>query len=116
MNAPPPAPADRDVRAGPFRLVASGDGRLAAHGPLSFATARRAHQEGLASLASANGRELEIDCAGITSSDSAGLAVLLDWLAAVKRAGGGLRYRRLPSGLVALSRIGEVEELLEGGV
>ncbi|TLZ49409.1 MAG: STAS domain-containing protein, partial [Gammaproteobacteria bacterium] len=81
-----------------------------------FATARRAHQEGLASLASANGRELEIDCAGITSSDSAGLAVLLDWLAAVKRAGGGLRYRRLPSGLVALSRIGEVEELLEGGV
>jgi phospholipid transport system transporter-binding protein len=116
MTARPPAAADRDVRPGPFRLVATGDGQLAAHGPLTFATARRAHQEGLASLASASGRELEIDCAGITTSDSAGLAVLLDWLAAVKRAGGKLRYRQLPPGLVALSRIGEVEELLERGV
>jgi phospholipid transport system transporter-binding protein len=116
MDAPAPAPSERDVRTGPFRLVASGNGLLAAHGPLTFATARRAHEHGLESLAGGAGGGLEVDCAGITSSDSAGLAVLLDWLAIVKRAGGRLRYRHLPPGLVALGRIGEVEELLERGV
>jgi phospholipid transport system transporter-binding protein len=116
MDAAPPAPSERDVRTGPFRLVASGNGLLAAHGPLTFATARRAHEHGLESLGGGARGGLEVDCAGITSSDSAGLAVLLDWLAIVKRAGGTLRYRHLPSGLVALGRIGEVEELLERGV
>jgi phospholipid transport system transporter-binding protein len=116
MDAARPAPSGRDVRTGPFRLVASANGVLAAHGPLTFATARLAHEHGLESLAGAAGGGLEVDCAGITSSDSAGLAVLLDWLATVKRAGGQLRYRHLPPGLVALGRIGEVEELLERGV
>ena len=68
------------------------------------------------SFASAAGRELEVDCAGISASDSAGLAVLLDWLGAAKRAGRSLRYRQLPAGLMALGRISEVEVLLERGV
>jgi phospholipid transport system transporter-binding protein len=116
MDAAPAAPSGSVVRTGPFRLVASGNGLLAAHGPLTFATARLAHEHGLESLAGAAGGGLEVDCAGITSSDSAGLAVLLDWLATAKRAGGRLCYLHLPPGLVALGRIGEVEELLERGV
>ena len=116
MDAAARALADRDQPTGSFRLAATASGHLAAEGPLTFATARRAHEQGLQSLASAAGHELEVDCSGITSSDSAGLAVLLDWLGAVKRAGRTLRYRHLPTGLVALGRIGEVEELLERGV
>ncbi len=116
MDAAAPGPTARDGSTGSFRLVATANGQLAAEGPLTFATARRAHEEGLRSLSSAAGRELEVDCGGITSSDSAGLAVLLDWLGAVKRAGRSLRFRRLPPGLVALGRISEVEGLLERGV
>lgn len=107
-------PSDRS--SGSFRLVASPNGQLAAEGPLTFATARRAHEEGLRSLSTSVAREFEVDCGGITSSDSAGLAVLVDWLGAAKRAGRSLRYRRLPPGLLALGRISEVEELLERGV
>ena len=101
---------------GSFQLAPSGNGRFVAQGPLTFATARRAREQGLQCLASAAGRELEVDCGGITASDSAGLAVLLDWLGAMKRAGRALRYTHLPADLVALARISEVEELLERGV
>jgi len=48
--------------------------------------------------------------------DSAGLAVLLDWLGAAKRRGRTLRYTHLPADLTALARISEVEDLLERGV
>src|SRR5256714_4358259 len=70
---------------GSFELVASANGRFVARGPLTFATARQARQRGLHCLASAAARELEVDCGGVTASDSAGLAVLLDWLGAMKR-------------------------------
>ena len=116
MNTPPPAPSGRNEAAGSFQLVASANGRFAARGPLTFATAREAREQGLRSLASAAAHELEVDCGGISASDSAGLAVLLDWLGAAKRAGRSLRYRQLPEGLVALGRISEVDELLERGV
>jgi phospholipid transport system transporter-binding protein len=106
----------RNDASGTFEVAASGNGGFAARGPLTFATARQAQEQGLRSLASAAGRELEVDCGGITASDSAGLAVLLDWLGAMKRAGRALRYTHLPAGLVALARISEVEELLERGV
>ena len=101
---------------GKFQLAPSGNGRFVAQGPLTFATARQAREQGLQCLAGAAGRELEVDCGGVTASDSAGLAVLLDWLGAVKRAGRSLRYTHLPQGLLALGRISEVEELLERGV
>src|SRR2546423_11079528 len=89
---------------------------LSLHDALPISTARQARQRGLHCLASAAARELEVDCGGVTASDSAGLAVLLDWLGAMKRAGRALRYTRLPQGLVALGRISEVEGLLERGV
>ncbi len=116
MNTAAPEASVRSDTSGTFEVVASGNGRFAARGPLTFATARQAREQGLQSLASAAGRELEVDCGGITASDSAGLAVLLDWLGAVKRAGRSLRYTHLPQGLLALGRISEVEELLERGV
>ena len=116
MNRAAPEASVRHDTGGTFELVASANGPFAARGPLTFATARAAREQGLRSLASAAGRELEVDCAGITASDSAGLAVLLDWLGAMKRAGRALRYTHLPEGLLALGRISEVEELLERGV
>ena len=110
------AGTDRDGSSGSFRLVPGADGQLAAQGPLTFSTARQAYEAGLRSLSSSVAREVEVDCGGITASDSAGLAVLLDWLGEAQRRGRSLRYRQLPAGLVALGRISEVEGLLERGV
>ena len=110
LTDPPP-----DLTA-PFRLAADGGGRLLAQGPLTFASARRARELGLEALDAAPDGALVIDCEGITASDSAGLAVLLEWLAASKALGRSLRFTHLPHGLAALGRIGEVDELLERGV
>src|SRR5215469_15222657 len=111
-----PAVTARAADAGAFRLVAGAPGTLSAQGPLTFATARRACKLGAAALADASGARLEIDCRGITASDSAGLAVLLEWLSVTKRAGRSLRYAQLPQELAALARISELEDLLERGV
>jgi phospholipid transport system transporter-binding protein len=103
-----------DLTSGPFRLGAAGNGRFTAEGPLTFASARAARQLGLEALAGAD--SLEIDCQGITNCDSAGLAVMLDWLALAKSRGRSLAFRHLPPGVAALGRISEVIELLERGV
>ena len=110
-QAPPP-----DLTPGSFRLAADGNGRLLAEGPLTFASARRARELGLEAIAASGGGALLIDCQGIAASDSAGLAVLLDWLAAARAQGRSLRLVHLPQGLAALGRISEVSELLERGV
>jgi phospholipid transport system transporter-binding protein len=99
-----------------FRLDAADDGCLEACGPLTFASARAARELGLATLCDGGRAALQIDCRGINPSDSAGLAVLLDWLAAARQAGRGLTYRALPEDLTALARISEVEGFLEKGV
>jgi phospholipid transport system transporter-binding protein len=99
-----------------FRLVPGAESGLSAQGSLTFANARRARDLGLQMLARASGARLEIDCRGISASDRAGLAVLLEWLGVAKRAGRSLRYTHLPEGLAALAAISEVRELLERGV
>lgn len=105
-----------DLTSGPFSLAAGEGGRLLAEGPLTFASARRARELGLDALEAAADGGLVIDCQGVTASDSAGLAVLLDWLAAARAQCCSLRYTHLPQGLAALGRISEVNELLERGV
>jgi phospholipid transport system transporter-binding protein len=112
MAAAEPAAAGADA----FRLVAASGGALAASGPLTFRAARAARRLGLDALAAATRPDLEIDCAQLTTADSAGLAVLLDWLAAAKQSGRSLRFVHLPEGLLALGRISEVDELLKRGV
>ena len=102
--------------AGTLRLGAVADGRLALEGPLSFATARNARELGTRLLCEGGADALEIDCSAVTVADSAGLAVLLDWMRTAKSAGRPLRYAHLPAGLTALARISEVEELLARGV
>ncbi len=114
--SPDPLTAPLDLAAGPFRLASGGSGRLLAAGPLSFASARRARELGLDAIDAAGDGVLLIDCQGITASDSAGLAVLLDWLACARAQGRRLRFAQLPQGLAALGRISEVSELLERGV
>jgi phospholipid transport system transporter-binding protein len=100
----------------PPRFTETGPGRLSVRGALTFATARQARELGLRVLAAAAATQLELDCAGVTASDSAGLAVLLDFLAWARHAGRGLRLTELPEEVRAIARISEVDALLESGV
>ena len=87
-------------------------GRIVVTGELTFATARDARQLGVMVLEASSARSLAIDCSGVTRADSAGLAVLLDWLAWGRRKSRAISLQNLPAALVAIARISEVDGLL----
>jgi phospholipid transport system transporter-binding protein len=97
-------------------LVESSPGKFDATGPLTFVTATRARTAGLAAFGATSARRIEVDCSGITASDSAGMTVLLDWLAFAKHSGRSLHFGSLPAQVQAIARISDVLELLERGV
>lgn len=109
MTALPNAEAPQSIE-----VVEAAPGCLAVRGALIFATARRARELGVERLG--RGGSWRVDCSGVTAADSAGLAVLLDWLATASRSGGALGYDRIPDELLGIARISEVEELLQRGV
>lgn len=87
-------------------------GRVVVSGELTFATARDARQLGLLVLESSRAERIVIDCGAVTRADSAGLAVLLDWLAWGRRRTRPVALENLPASLIAIARISEVDELL----
>jgi phospholipid transport system transporter-binding protein len=84
-------------------------------GELTFATARNARQSGVVVLEGSSARAIVIDCQGVTRADSAGLAVLLEWLAWGRRKSRTLTLENLPASLIAIARISEVDGLLSAG-
>ena len=91
-------------------------GHIALRGRLALDTATYAYERGLAIIEAAAGERIEIDCSRVTKSDSAGLAVLIDWMAAARRRGQRLCVLHVPAELAAIAKISEVEEMLERGV
>jgi phospholipid transport system transporter-binding protein len=79
-------------------------------GALHFTTVTTLLPEGVAAID--GGRAAVIDLASVTSSDSSGLALVIEWLSVAKAAGRPLRYENIPSQLQQLARLSEVEELL----
>jgi phospholipid transport system transporter-binding protein len=96
----------------PFGIGVAGPGRLLARGELSFATAGQALRDGLALLPSSG--HCTIDLAGITSADSAGLAVLIEWLSVAGERGSTLAFEAVPGQLLAIARISDLDEMIAG--
>ena len=88
-------------------------GRVTVTGELTFASAREARQLGLLVLEGSRANPIVIDCGGVTRADSAGLAVLLDWLAWGRRKSRAVSLENLPASLVAIAKISEVDGLLQ---
>ena len=101
---------------GSVEVLAASGGRLEVKGALTFATARKARQQGLRLLEQSSSGQIEIDCGGVTASDSAGLTVLLDWLTAARNAHRSLQLSHLPEPIRAVAQLSDVAEILEAGV
>ena len=97
-------------------VVDLGAGNVQVRGALTFATARRVRAAAIRLLAVRDGPSLAVDCAAVTASDSAGLAVLLDWLALAKHQSRSIRFMNLPAPIRAVAHISEVESLLSQGL
>jgi phospholipid transport system transporter-binding protein len=79
-------------------------------GSLDFGTVTRLLPSG--SKAILGGNAAVIDLAGVTDSDSAGLALLIEWLSVARHAQRPLRYENVSPQLKQLARLSEVEDLL----
>ena len=92
-----------------FVEVSPGAYRLQA--PLTFASVVSLRASGLAVIrAATNG--LTIDLSAVPAADSAGLALLVDWLAEAKSRSCQLKFDQASEALVALARLSDVEKLL----
>jgi phospholipid transport system transporter-binding protein len=94
-----------------FEVLEGGRSRVL--GSLHFTTVTALLPTGVAAIDGGNAGV--IDLAGVTASDSSGLALLIEWLSVAKAANQTLRYDNIPSQLQQLARLSEVEELLVPG-
>ncbi|MAX51974.1 MULTISPECIES: STAS domain-containing protein [unclassified Methylophaga] len=56
--------------------------------------------------------DIEVDLQGVTESDSAGLALLLDWMRAAKNANKPITFKHLPEQMDAIAKASGLDELL----
>jgi phospholipid transport system transporter-binding protein len=92
-----------------FVEVSSGMYRLEA--PLTFATVPALRRAGLSRIAAAHS-ELSFDLQQVPVSDSAGLALLIDWLAEARKRHRTLRYAHVPEAMRTLAQLSDVESLI----
>jgi len=86
------------------------DGSWVLSGELNFDTvpALLAH-EGVVMEA---GRDIRVDLAGVTRVDSAGLALLVEWLRESKRKGLSISFEHVPEQLASIAEICGLEDIL----
>ena len=92
-------------------ITPAGDGCLHIAGELSFAT--------VPGLLAESGELFEgsstfvVDLEGVQRADSAGLALLLEWLKRCRKREQDLFFRNLPPSLTDIARVSNLEELFE---
>ena len=96
-----------------FELKDLGEGQFALNGEMTFETAERilvASEEPFEQHT-----RIEVDLAGVTKADSAGLALLLEWITWANHTVREIRFLSMPERILAIARTTEVEQLLKRG-
>lgn len=97
-------------------ITEQADGVFRLSGPLTFPFVRAACTDGVRRLAASTAPVLELDCREVAEVDSAGLALLVEWLAWARACGRRMRISGTPQHLRELAAISEVDGLLADGV
>ncbi|HEY0634256.1 MAG TPA: STAS domain-containing protein [Gammaproteobacteria bacterium] len=93
------------------RIESSSDSTLRVSGELTFATVTALNREAAPLLGHASGT-LVIDLGGVTRADSAGLALLIEWLRRVHRQGATLRFSHMPAQMHSIATVSDLEPIL----
>ncbi len=96
-----------------YELVDNGDGRFVISGLLTFDTAEKILRDSEKPFAEHT--RIEVDLSGIEKADSAGLALLLEWITWANHTVREIRYVDVPERVLAIARTTEVEPLLYRG-
>jgi phospholipid transport system transporter-binding protein len=96
-----------------FTLEDRGDGCFAVSGEMTFDTAERILKASEDPFEEHS--QLEIDLSGVTVSDSAGLALLLEWVTWANHTVREIRFSGMPERIMAIAKTTEVDKLLTRG-
>ena len=91
------------------KLIQTGPSSWLFKGELTFAT--------VAEMLNGNpetnpAKPVIVDLSGLTRGDSAGLSLLIEWLAAARASGGELRYTGLPENFAHLTHVAGLDSLI----
>ena len=93
------------------RLTPQGEGCFLLQGELNMHTVPALWRKANALLAGGTG-SVAIDLAGVSRADSAGLALLLDWLRQTRAQGRKITFEHLPAQLQAIVNVSGLDEVL----
>lgn len=95
------------------QIASAGDGRVAISGDLTFETVSTLRERGVELL----GREgdVTLDLNAVTRADSAGLALMIEWLKQAKRRDATLQVVNMPEQMLAIARMSKLDEVLLAG-
>lgn len=96
-----------------FELKDLGEGRFALDGEVTFDTAERILRASETPFGQYT--RIEVDFSGVTRSDSAGLALLLEWITWANHTVREIRFTSMPERIVAIAKTTEVDHLLKRG-
>ena len=94
-------------------LTSAGPGLIAVKGPVTFATAGTLLEAGRALLQGQ--AAVTVNLGEVSNVDSAGLALLLEWLRQARAERRTVVYQGVPEKLLAIARLSGVEALLTEG-
>ena len=89
-----------------------GQGKFAVRSDLTFTTVTAVLADGKGLFAPHT--QITVDMADVRKADSAGLALLLEWLSWARSVDRVLAYENVPPQILAIAQISEVTELLGG--
>lgn len=100
-----------EIAPGQVEFEDRGEGRFAVRGDLSFQTVVGALEESRELFSSY--ATLEIDLGEVRRADSAGLALLLEWVNWARNSAREIRFHRVPAQIISIAQISEVEDMLD---
>lgn len=96
-----------------YALENRGEGNFAIVGKMTFATAAQLLEESKQSFD--EHPVIKVDLAQVTEGDSAGLALLLEWVNWAKYYVHEISYQNIPPQILSIAEISEVDEMLHAG-
>ncbi|MGQ3685552.1 MAG: STAS domain-containing protein [Candidatus Loosdrechtia sp.] len=97
-------------RPGEVEFEDHGEGRFVIRGDLSFSTAVTALEKSKGLFATHSCIELDLE--GVRRADSAGLALMLEWVNWARNSRREIHFSNIPAQITAIAQISEVEDML----
>ena len=90
-----------------LRIASKGNGQWAIHGELTFASIQRKWIDSPPFL---RGRSVILDFSHVTNTDSAGLALMIEWVKQTRHQRSQLQFRNVPLQLLNLAKLSGLDK------